>query len=117
MKKFTIISTIVLIFAVALPSFANFDKFNIDGREVKIKYQHSGRRLEVSGGVFGGKSCNQLNIDIFFRNSEEDGIAHVVSAIKKYKPRGRQFEGSDKIYTKKTNRRGWFVSDIYLKCM
>jgi hypothetical protein len=93
--------------------------FNVNGYEITVVHQQEGEKeLWAWGNVHGGKTCKQLNLSIFFRNSQESNIARVDAAIKDYLPAYyTKYKAADKIYASKSAKQYWFVDSISTKCL
>lgn len=116
MKKICAVLALSIAFLGSTAAYGG-DEFNIDGRKVSLAYHMNGKQLKVSGKVKGGERCKQLNVDIFFDNNKESATAHIEAPIRDYSPSGENFRGATTTYIDKKYKRGWYVSDIYLKCL
>ncbi len=116
MQRITMVLLAVLsALALAVPVMAE-DTFTIDGRTVSVSYHQVGDTLKVSGEVRGGEACRQLNVEIYFANTKESTIAHVEAALKGYRS-SKSFHAATTVYADAKYKRGWHVSDVFLKCL
>jgi len=120
MKGIMAFLAVVVGVAVAVPVFAK-NTFTVEDREVSVKFEQQGNELSAAGRVSGGGPCKQLNVDVYFDNSEKSSTAHVEAPIKNYKGEsykgGQVFKAATMVRMPDEYRRGWYVSDVYLKCL
>lgn len=111
-----VLSAFFLIPTIAFAA-TKHSEFNKNGYQISVYYNQKRDTLEVNGYIKDGKSCKQLNVDIFFRNSEDGHKGHIAFPLNNYKPHGRKYKSSDKIYSKHKNKSDWYVDSIYTKCL
>ena len=117
MKRMSLLVAAALFFGTSA-AVANEQSFHVNGFNVLVYYEQKNNILDVSGEVTDGPDCGQLNIEIFFRNSSDSGIAHITTAISSYNTISpHAFYGQDRVSSDRKYRSDWFVSSIYVKCM
>lgn len=111
-----IASFAVFLFATILPSSSPALEINKNGFEIEVYHREKSDGLHVWGNVEEGRECKQLNLTVFFRNSESAEISRVVTAVKNYSGIRANFRGIDEVH-KDGNRNKWFLDDVYTKCL
>lgn len=94
--------------------------FSDNGFTADITWKERHRReVAVKGTVKGKKSCSQLNISIYFNNTNKSTAnAFVETYVDNYKAKTvRNFKAADDVYATKKTKKGWFVDSIYIKCL
>lgn len=118
-------SLILFIFSSSV-SIAYAKRFHKNGHEIEILWKQKGKKLKAWGKITGGEStCVQMNLSVYFKNSESGSSAHIDTTINNYRPTGRNnYSGQDKPYLPKNNsfhskstQNKWYVKNYYLNCL
>lgn len=127
MKNITLVLTSIILpilIVSVIPAYG--EKFHKQGREIEILWKQKHDRLLMWGKITGGKdSCQQMNLQVYFKNSESGQSASISTMIKKFRPIGRNnYKGEKEIYIPrnkeflvKASRYRWFVKNYYIECL
>jgi hypothetical protein len=111
---------IVIVTSLSLlaASICSAKKFTVDGFIVDVMWKVKREKLVIWGDVEGGRTCRQINLDIYFANSKQVGSCKVDTFTRdRHRPNSRSpFNGEGDVRNRK-DKNYWFVDRIYLNCL
>lgn len=130
-RTFLTVSLFSLFFAATCHGYqeARFD--NINGYAISLRWQQvqSGAigskapprpvMMELYGEVSNGKSCKQLNIEVYMMNTRDgSGISRLSTTVKDYNASyPSRLQAKDRVYGDENSKNYWKIDNIYTTCL